>query len=158
MARIIYITNDDMIRRYGEQEFEDLKSHIDGTDAERQETLDKAYNDATDEMNSYLSVRYSVAIFDPPPAMIKIYCCDIARLRLWTDDPIEEVRKRYERALKWLGDARDGKANITDDEGNIIDETDGYQNPVLAGSRDEIYTEGLFDQMPDRGGRRFDCF
>lgn len=151
MAAIVYITDLDMERRFGPREIDDLKSHIGGTEAEMRETLDKAYGDATDEMNSYLSVRYAVAAFSPPPAMIKIYCCDIARFRLWGDQPTEEIRKRYDRALVWLAEVRDGKANVLDDNGALMPDTDNYQRPVVSAARPQLFTEALFDSMPGRG-------
>lgn len=150
MATLIYITDIDMERRFGPQEIDGLKNHIGGTEAEMRETLQKAYRDATDEMNSYLSVRYAVAAFNPPPAMIKIYCCDIARFRLWGDQPTEEVRERYDRALVWLAEVRDGKANVLDDSGELIPDTDNYQRPIVSVARPQIFTEALFDAMPGR--------
>lgn len=152
MAALIYINDQDLERRFGPQEISDLKNHVGGTEAEMQDTLRRAYRDATDEMNSYLSVRYAVAVvFNPPVEMIKIYCCDIARFRLWGDQPTEEVRKRYERALSWLADVRDGKANVLDDDGEFIPEADKYQRPIASVSRPQIFTEALFDAMPGRG-------
>lgn len=152
MATLIYIDDLDMERRFGPQEISDLKNNIGGTAPEMQETLRKAYRDATDEMNSYLSVRYYVvAAFNPPPAMIKIYCCDIARFRLWGDQPTEEVRKRYDRALVWLAEVRDGQANVLDDNGELIPDTDNYQRPGASVARPQIFTEALFDAMPGRG-------
>lgn len=70
-------------------------------DAESEETLNRALIDASAVIDTYLG-RYQLPLPTNPPVLIP-YCLDIARYRLWrnTDAP-DDVRKRYEDAIRWL--------------------------------------------------------
>lgn len=69
----------------------------------------QALQDATEEADSYVGVRYTLPL-PSAPAPLKVAVCDIARFRLYKDRPTEEVTYRYERAIKWLTAISVGKA------------------------------------------------
>jgi phage gp36-like protein len=62
--------------------------------------VQRALTDASGTMDSYFW-RYSLP-FETPPATLVGYCLDIARHRLDRVREREDVRRRYEDAIKWL--------------------------------------------------------
>lgn len=70
--------------------------------------LSKACDDASEEIDSYAGRRYALPIKSCSAVLVG-YACDIARYRLHTDRMPENVRKRYEDAIKWLGDVAAGR-------------------------------------------------
>jgi len=95
-----YATLTGLVARYGEDELVQL------TDSNRSGAIDAAaleqpIADADSEIDSYLAVRYSLPLPTTPTALARI-ACDITRFRLYDDQAPNEVRKRYEDAVKWL--------------------------------------------------------
>lgn len=56
-----------------------------------------------------MAVRYTVPL-PSVPAPLKVAVCDIARFRLYKDRPTDEVKYRYEQAVKWLKALARGEA------------------------------------------------
>lgn len=103
----MYATYDDMVTRFGRRQMSELESmHDDG-----EFSVQKALTDATEQMNSYLSVRYITPIVGSE--YLTIVACNIARYRLYMNDSTGEVQKRYDEAIAWLKDVANGNANIT---------------------------------------------
>lgn len=103
----MYATYDDMVARFGRRQMSELESmHDDG-----ELSVQKALADATEQMNSYLSVRYITPIVGSE--YLTIVACNIARYRLYMNDSTGEVQKRYDEAMAWLKDVANSKANIT---------------------------------------------
>jgi phage gp36-like protein len=70
-------------------------------DAENEEALNRALTDASAVIDTYLG-RYALPLPVNPPVLVP-YCLDVARYRLWRNsDAPEDVRKRYEDAIRWL--------------------------------------------------------
>lgn len=139
-----YATEDDMVKRFGQVEIDNLK-------ANSQEGVDitAALKDATDEMNSYIAVRYTTPLW-PVPLQIKGYCCDIARYRMWDDQAIPEVYRRYQRVVKWLQEVAAGDAAIINDDGTQYEENDNYAKPAVINSRSQRFTNRRLAKMPDQ--------
>lgn len=106
-----YATTADMVGHFGEREMVDLTDRAQPPagviDAE---VASMAIADACGEADAYLGVRYSLPVTAPLPPMLVAVVCDIARYRLHEDRPTEEVRKRYEDAVRWLRDVSRGAA------------------------------------------------
>ena len=105
-----YATRADLVARFGEQEIASLEDP-DNTGAGLRISSD-ALSDATEEINSYVAVRYSVPLASVPAPLSRA-CCDVARFRLYKDRPTEEVKYRYERTIKWLEQLAAGKVSLT---------------------------------------------
>jgi phage gp36-like protein len=105
-----YATQADLEARYGAEEILQLADrNRDGViDAG---VIDRALADADAEINGYLGGRYQLPLADVPQ-IINVYACDIARFRLYNDLATEEVRKRYEDAIKFMRMAGEGKVRI----------------------------------------------
>jgi phage gp36-like protein len=70
--------------------------------------LNRALTDAAALIDSYLARRYQLPLSQVPQVLIP-YALDIARYRLDRIRDRDDVRKRYEDAIKWLEGVRDGK-------------------------------------------------
>lgn len=108
----MYATKADMIQRFGEPELLNL------TDAGRtgiidDAILDMSLNDATSEIDSYLAVVLTTTPTSGFAVLIGV-CCDIARYRLYAGigGETEQVKERYDAAIRWLRDVSTGKARI----------------------------------------------
>lgn len=96
----------DLVERYGEDEILRL-SDREGTGEINDDIVNKALEDATAEIDTYLSGRYNLPL-SPVPKVIKRLACDIARYLLWEDRASEEVRKRYEDVKRMLEQMANG--------------------------------------------------
>lgn len=100
-----YATLGDLVDRIGSEELAQRSDRVNG------ETIDagviaRVLGDADAEINAYLAARYQLPLASTPPVLVRM-ACDIAHYRL-CDVPPEEVRKRYEDAVRDLKRAADG--------------------------------------------------
>ncbi len=139
----MYATRQDLEARFGTNEVANLEALQTVTGA-----LEEALQDATEEIDSYVAVRYSLPL-PSIPAPLKRVACNIARYRLYFQRPTEEVDKRYESEVEYLKSLASGKAvlNIQNDQNEVIDEKP-KRNPksIPIGTS---YTGGVFsdDQL-----------
>jgi phage gp36-like protein len=95
-----YCNRADLVARFGDQEINDLLDrNNDGSDDNNTLTLTIA--DAGALIDGYLGSRYAVPLSVAPQAVTAI-ACDIVRFKLWDDRAPEEIRKRFDDALKSL--------------------------------------------------------
>ncbi len=95
-----YATQQNLIDRFGQQEITEL------TDRQNAGAIDsavvaKAVADADGEINGYLSSRYTLPL-DPVPTVLERIACEIARYYLYEDRVTEQVKRRYDDAIKFL--------------------------------------------------------
>lgn len=142
----MYATHDDLISRFGALAIAELESmHNDGSLA-----VTNALSDASEKMNSYLSIRYQTPL--NKTEHLKLVCADIARYLLYMNEPTDEVEARYKEALKWLQDVGAGRANVTFAEPLTPDEQQKtYVKPAVPiGSSypGQIFGDDVFAKMP----------
>ena len=142
----MYATHDDLISRFGELAIAELESmHNDGLLA-----VTNALSDASEKMNSYLSIRYKTPL--NKTEHLKLVCADIARYLLYMNEPTDEVEARYKEALKWLQDVGAGKANVTFNTPLTDDEQQStYINPAVPigdSYRGQVFGDDVFAKMP----------
>lgn len=118
-----YCTKQDLIDRFGEDELIQLTDRanlgvIDDT------VLNQAIADADAEINGYLA-NYSLPLTTVPTVLVR-GACDIARYFLYDDAATEQVTKRYEAVLKFLGQVAKGVISLgIDASGNKPTPSDG---------------------------------
>ncbi len=95
----MYATVFDLTDRFGEREIEELV--MSGTSAADMSRSEKALADGAAEIDAYLAGRYELPLAGVPKVLTRLNC-DIARYRLWDDQASEEVRARYEDAVRFL--------------------------------------------------------
>lgn len=103
-----YANRNDMVLRFGEREIMQLEANI---QAENSMSVDATLQDACEEVDGYIGVRYSLPIAETPQNLKRLVC-DIARYRLWKSRASEEVRQRYEDAIAFLKRVADNKASL----------------------------------------------
>jgi phage gp36-like protein len=104
-----YAVQADLEKRFGSEELAQLSDRINGTVIDVT-VVALALADANAEIDSYLAVRYQLPLASVPDVLERI-ASDIARYRL-CDIPPDEVRKRYEDAVRDLKRASDGSLVI----------------------------------------------
>lgn len=117
-----YATLADMVARFGEHEVIELsdRSRIGEVDPV---VVADALVDASGEIDSYLSGRYTVPLVAVPRLMIGL-CCDIARYRLCGSETreTEVINTRYKNAIRFLEKAAKGEVLIgPDSNGNQVE-------------------------------------
>ncbi len=105
-----YATQQDLINRYGDYELNELAADPD-TEQLDENKISAALSDAAAEINSYLGQRYHLPLESVPEVVVGA-CCDLARYRLYANNPTDEVSQRYEQRIKWLRDIATQKAGL----------------------------------------------
>lgn len=146
-----YASRSDLATRFSDEEVSELESmHVDGL-----ASTENALTDATEQMNSYLSVRYNVPL--KKTEHLKLVCCNIARYLLYMNQATDEVEARYKEAVRWLEAVASGKAKVTFAEPLTPDEQKStYVRPAVAiGSSypGSVFGDDVFGQMPIVGRR-----
>lgn len=95
-----YCTQSDLVQRFGLKELIQLTDllQLGAPDAA---TVAQACADASAQIDGYLAGRYALPLASTPPNLTRI-ACDIARYRLYENQPTETVATRYEAAVKYL--------------------------------------------------------
>lgn len=147
----MYATRDDLIARFGVQEIEKLEKTT-------SKVVDPAVSNtallgAEELANSFIAVKYDLPLKAIPDAL-KGYVLDIARYKLYTQKPTEEVRQRYDDAMGWLKGLAAGRSVLIlpadPDTDTPVGEAGKNQSRIAVGSS---HTGGVFgtqvtDLMP----------
>lgn len=105
-----YATLEDLNRRFGTRELEILAPGLTGAGLD-EPLIEAALKDAQAEIDSYISQRYRVPLSSVPEVLVGV-ACDLARFRLYTTNPTEEVANRYSQRIAFLRDVSTGKAGL----------------------------------------------
>ncbi|ENW00911.1 hypothetical protein F938_00427 [Acinetobacter bereziniae LMG 1003 = CIP 70.12] len=141
----MYATEEDLIKRFG-NEVETLKSILpEGAIAE-------ALQDATEEIDSYVAVKYSLPLPNIPSTLQRI-ACNIARYRLYFQQPTDEVENRYKAEIDFLKRIADGKAvlNILNQENEVTEEkpkNSPAAMPIGTTYRGCVFADDILNRMP----------
>ncbi|AYA68586.1 DUF1320 domain-containing protein [Acinetobacter sp. WCHA55] len=139
----MYATEADLKTRFGAQVIEELKLGREGG-ADPVDVVQVALQDAEEEINGYIGSRYSLPLASVPSNLKRI-ACDIARYRLYTEDPLEHITKLYDDAIAFLKRVQDKKADlqiIDVQSKEIIDDTP--KNKPSTAPIGTTYTGGVF--------------
>lgn len=132
-----YTSKQEMIDRFGADELIQLTDRASpSTGAISDTVLNQALADADSEADGYLGARYTLPLATVPVALKRI-AADIARYRLYDNAATEEVRKRYEDAIKFLRAVSSGEATLGIDPVRIEDAPQ-YSAPVRVFSGDTL--------------------
>lgn len=118
-----YATQQDLVDRFGQSEIAQLTDRAAGTTIDAA-VVGKALQDADDEINGYLAVRYALPLAAAPKILSRL-ACDIARYFLHEDRATEIVAQRHKDAIAYLRDVSSGRVSLGLDAAN--------QEPAQAG-------------------------
>jgi len=108
----VYATLTDMVQRFGESELLHLTDPT-GSGEVDEALLDLALTDACGEVDSYIASVLIDPVSVAPPRLVSV-TCDIARYRLYAlagGEP-EQIKDRYDSAVRWLKDVAKGAASL----------------------------------------------
>jgi len=105
-----YATQQNMIDRFGQQELIELtdRANLGVIDAT---VLANALDDADAEINAYLTGRYALPLASVPPVLVK-FAADIARYQLYDARASEQVKARYDDAIKFFKALANGTVSL----------------------------------------------
>lgn len=108
----MYATRDDMVRQFGETECIALTDR-EYTGEINDDVLNGGLERASATIDSYLAGRYPLPWTDTPGILVG-KCCDIARYEMTGAETqnTEEIRKRYEDAIRYLERVADGRITL----------------------------------------------
>jgi len=114
----MYATQADMEARFGVNEISNLKAMQTVENA-----IEQALQDAVEEIDSYVAVKYQLPLPEVPSTLKRI-ACNIARYRLYFQRPTEEVENRYKAEIDFLKRIADGRAtlNILNTQNQVTNE------------------------------------
>ena len=137
-----YATQQDLVDRFGELELIQLTDRADPpADAINATVVGKVLADADAEINGYLATRYTLPLA-PVPTIIERLAADMARYYLYEDRVTEQVKERYDTAVKFLTAVSKGVVTLGVDAASAAPaESGGAQ--VAAGDR--VFTVGKAD-------------
>ena len=143
----MYATREALISRFGSEIAELELMHDNPQDA-----TENAIQDATEEIDGYLAVRYPLPLPNIPNNLKRI-ACDIARYRLYTREPSEAVTKRYDDAITFLKGVRDKKNDlaILDTSNNVTEEKPKNRPstmPIGTTYKGGVFGDSTLDMMP----------
>jgi phage gp36-like protein len=112
-----YATQQDMIDRFEQNEIIQL------TDTTNSGVIDaavlaKALSDADAQIDGYLVSRYTLPLATVPKSLVR-FACDITRYYLYDDAATDEVRRRFEDAVKFLNLVAQGKLSFGPDANQV---------------------------------------
>lgn len=105
-----YATQADLVERFGETEIIQL-SDRDRTGAIDSAVVTAKLADADAEIDAYLATRFTLPLASVS-TVLKRVACDVARYHLFDDRVTDDVRRRYEDALKFLQAVAKGTVSI----------------------------------------------
>ncbi len=114
----MYATRADMEARFGVNEISNLKVM-----QTLENAIEQALQDAAEEIDSYVAVKYQLPLPEVPSTLKRI-ACNIARYRLYFQLPTEEVENRYKAEIDFLKRIADGRAtlNILNTQNQVTNE------------------------------------
>ncbi|WP_304308071.1 gp436 family protein [Pseudacidovorax intermedius] len=73
--------------------------------------VQRALDDARDNINGYISGRYTLPLTHVPQILERL-ACDLARYYLYDDQVTDPIKARFDTATKLLKDVADGRAQL----------------------------------------------
>lgn len=136
-----YLTKDLMIKYFGEAEIIQLTDRLNSGVID-EDVLGQAMTTAEAEADSYIGTVYSLPLPSTPPTL-PAFVADIARYKLFANQPSETVQQRYDRAINWLRDVAKGIVSL----GYRKTDTQPEGTVIAAKARTQIFTDSLLSKM-----------
>ncbi|TCB75530.1 DUF1320 domain-containing protein [Acinetobacter sp. ANC 3781] len=144
----MYATKTDLVARFGQN----ILNIAQMFPADVPDPLETSLQDACEEVDGYLAVRYPLPLPNVPNNLKRLVC-DIARYKLHFEAAPEVVELRYKVAIDFLKGVRDGKNSLAIlDTSNQIsdDQPKGRPStaPIGTSYTGGVFGDSILDQMP----------
>lgn len=139
----MYATRQDMDDYFGEAEVLIAADRAGDGDADPG-VVTSALNAATEEIDSYIGVKYTLPLTTiQKPGILLHTCCDIAMFRMSVNGPsmTDDKRSRYDDVIKWLEKVSAGKVTLGPEEDSEVANdvvTVSTDNPVRLMTRSKM--------------------
>ena len=107
----LYITSNEMIDLFGQQELFDA-FEVDGLEELAASSINKYIENANAVIDAHISIRYTTPLIEPIPKIVKRIAAAIVRYDYHNFDSRERVEGAYREALRFLRYLRDGKIDL----------------------------------------------
>lgn len=143
----MYATRNDLEMRFGEGELQQLEMMQTVGNS-----IEEALQDASEEIDSYIAVRYVLPL-PSTPSTLKRIACNVARYRLYFQQPTEEIENRYKAEIDFLKRVADGKAtlNILNPQNEVSEEQPKNKPstmPIGTTYTGGVFGDSILDKMP----------
>ncbi|OTG88904.1 gp436 family protein [Acinetobacter sp. ANC 3813] len=143
----MYATRNNLEERFGEGELQELESMQTAGNS-----IEEALQDASEEIDSYIAIRYVLPLPNTPSTLKRI-ACNIARYRLYFQRPTEEIENRYKAEIDFLKRVADGKAtlNILNPQNEVTEEKPTRSPatvPIGTTYRGGVFSDDVLNMMP----------
>lgn len=143
----MYATKNDLEARFGEGEIQQLEAMQTVANS-----IEEALQDASEEIDSYIAVRYNIPLPETPSTLRRI-ACNIARYRLYFQQPTEEIENRYKAEIDFLKRVADGKAvlNVLNAQNEVTEEkpvNSPTTMPIGTTYRGGVFGDAVLSMMP----------
>lgn len=143
----MYATRNDLETRFGEGELQQLEMMQTVGNS-----IEEALQDASEEIDSYIAVRYVLPL-PSIPSTLKRIACNVARYRLYFQQPTEEIENRYKAEIDFLKRVADGKAtlNILNPQNEVSEEQPKNKPstmPIGTTYTGGVFGDSILDKMP----------
>lgn len=135
----MYATEPDLVARFGQN----ILNIAQMFPADVPNPLETALQDACEEVDGYLAVRYPLPLPNVPNNLKRLVC-DIARYKLYFEAAPEAVELRYKMAIDFLKGVRDGKNSLAILDSNDQISDDQPKNRPSTAPIGTSYTGGVF--------------
>ena len=135
----MYATKNDLVARFGEN----VLSLALMFPADVPDPLETALQDACEEVDGYLAVRYPLPLPNVPNNLKRLVC-EIARYKLYFEEAPEATEVRYRMAIDFLKGVRDGKNSLAILDSNDQISDDQPKNRPSTAPIGTSYTGGVF--------------
>lgn len=105
-----YCTQQDLIKSFDEAELI-IMTDRDNLGVINEDVLNNAIDNAAAEIDSYISVRYSLPL-NSTPSVLTLHACNITRYRLYDNRSRDEVTERYKQAISFLDKISKGTVSL----------------------------------------------
>lgn len=139
-----YLTEAEYLDRFTELETVSLTDPANGDVVEN--VLDSALEGGSRIVDAYVGARYTVPL-DPIPDVIKEIVADLARERLYTMRPVDEVTERANRARAMLKDIAKGIMVLVDVNGRV---EDSASDEAVVSGPEPVFGDCLLDSFRGR--------
>ncbi len=146
---MLYATRDDLVAAFGAAEIGNLESMVSNDPVVSVEVSVRALEDACAEADSYIAVSYTLPLV-AIPASLKRVVLDMARFLMWKDRPSDEVRARYDKAVKWLVSIAKGQAVLIFPEGTLpLDHAPNTSAPLVPDAiLNGVFNDAILNLQP----------
>lgn len=136
-----YTDSTKMVAAFGESEIIQLTDRS-GAGIIDVTVLSQAIANASAEADSYVGAAYELPL-PTVPAVLSSFVSDIARYHLYSAQPTDAVKARYERAVSWLRDVSRGVVSL----GFSATEEQPETTIVVVSTRPQVFSESLLAKM-----------